>query len=114
MGDKHTKGFSANFPALVANFIPCPVVHLIWTIAQLTGKSYNFSYNQFGNTPRIAERRVEDRNAMFGCVLEVNLVCSNTETTDDNEVSGFLQDASTQLRLGADSNHMYISIRGRK
>lgn len=74
-------------------------MHLVGAVAELAGKDHHFTNDQLSNTARIAERGVEDGNTMICSILEINLIGTDTETTDDNEVLRFLQDAGSELGL---------------
>jgi hypothetical protein len=83
-------------------------VHLAGAVAQLTGKHDHFTNDQLGNTARVAEGGVEDGNTLVGGILEVDLVGTDTEATDDDKVLRFLQDSCGELRLRANTNDVDI------
>ena len=47
---------------------------------------------------------------MFRCVLYVDLVGTDTETANNDEVLCFSQDSSGQLCLRAYANYVYIAV----
>lgn len=46
---------------------------------------------------------------MLGSIFEINLVCADAETTNNQQVLGFIQNLLVQLCLGADANNMNIT-----
>ena len=107
----HTDGLSSNLPATVAHFVPGTSVHLVGAVAQLTCKHDHLTNDQLSNTARVAEGGVEDRNTLVGGILEVDLVGTDTEATDDDKVLCFLQDSCGELCLGANTNDVDIPER---
>jgi hypothetical protein len=85
----HTQSLATNFPAFVAHFVPGAVVQLVRAVSQLAGQGDNFSNNKLRNTSRVCERGVEDCNTVPRGIFEINLVCSDAEAADDNQVLGF-------------------------
>lgn len=84
-------------------------MHLVGAIAQLTGKHDHLTNDQLGNTARVAEGGVEDRNTLFSGILEIDLVGTDTEATDDDEVLCLLQDSCGELGLGANTDDVNIT-----
>ena len=74
-------------------------MHLVGAVAQLASENNHFTDDQLGNTAGVTEGRVEDGNTLIGSILEIDLVGTDTEATDDDEVLGLLQDASSELSL---------------
>lgn len=74
-------------------------MHLVGAVAQLAGEHDDLTNDQLGNTAGVAEGGVEDRNTVVSGILKVDLVSTNTEATNDNEVLGLLQDARGELGL---------------
>ena len=95
----HTQSLATNFPALVAHFIPCAVVQFVRTVSQLTGQGDNFSNNKLRYTSRVCEWGVEDCNTVPRGIFEIDLVCSNTEAANDNQVLGFPKNRFCELSL---------------
>lgn len=83
-------------------------MHLIGTVTQLSSQGNDLSNDQFSNAARVAERGVEDSNAVVRSILDINLVCSDTEATHNYEISGLFQDTGSELSLRANANHVYI------
>lgn len=84
-------------------------MHFHGAVAQLTSKANDLGNDQLGDTAGVAERRVEDGNTVFGGILEVNLVGSDAEAADHNQVLSLLEDPRGELSLGADTNHMNVT-----
>jgi hypothetical protein len=47
---------------------------------------------------------------MLGGIVEVDLVCSNAEASDDDQVLCLTQHSVVQLRLGANTNNVDVTI----
>lgn len=74
-------------------------MQLIRAITQLTSQSNDLPNDQFRDAARVTEGRVEHCNAIVGGALEVDLVRSDAEAADDDEVFGFLQHARRKFGL---------------
>ena len=68
-------------------------------IAKLASQSNDLCDDQLGDTARVTERRIENSNTMIGSILEVNLIRSDTETTNSYKIASLFQHTSGQLRL---------------
>lgn len=106
---KHTQSLSTNLPALCANFVPGATVHLNGSIAELSSQGDNFGNDQFRNTARVCEWGVENGNTTASGISEVDLVGSDTEASDDEQVLGLAQNLLAQLCLGADTDNMDLA-----
>lgn len=73
---------ASNLPAPTADLVPCASVHFIRTITQLPCQSNNLCNDEFSDTTGIAERGVEDGDAMLGRVLEVDLIRTDAKAAD--------------------------------
>lgn len=103
-----TKCLSANLPASAAHFIPRSLVHLHRAVAQLSRQRDNLADDQLSNTAGVAEWRVENRNAVVSGILQVDLVRSDAETADGDEILGFGENARAELCLGPDADDMHV------
>jgi len=74
-------------------------VHLDGAVTQLSRKGNDFSDNQLRNTARVAEGRVEDGNTVVGSILEVDLIGTDAEAPDNDQVLGLLQNPLRELCL---------------
>lgn len=108
--EKLTQGLSANFPALVADLVPGSIVHLAGAVSKLPGQHDDLSDNQLRNGARVAERRVEDGNTVFGGIIEIDLVGSDTEAADHDEVLSLTENPLGELGLRADTDSMDITV----
>lgn len=79
-------------------------MHLVGSVTQLSRQDNNFGDDQLGDRAGVGEGRVEDRNTLLGRELKVNLVGTDTETADGNKVLRLLENASSKLRLGTNTN----------
>ena len=86
-------------------------MHLVVAITQLARQGNDLANDQFCDTARVAERRVEHGNAMVRSILQIDLVCPDTEATDSNKVPGLLEYTGCELGLGADPDDMDVSTR---
>ena len=89
-------------------------MHFHGAIAQLTSKADDLRDDQLGDTAGVAERRVEDGNTVLSGILEVDLVGTDAEAADHNQVLGLLEDSCGELGLGADTNHMHVTAQERQ
>lgn len=85
-------------------------MHFVGAVTQLASKANDLANDQLGDTAGVAERRVEDGNTMLGGILEVDLVGTNTEASDHDQVLGLLEDSCGELGLGADADHMNVTV----
>lgn len=84
-------------------------MHFNGSIAELSGQGDNFGNDQFRNTARVCEWGVEHGNTTASSIIEVDLVGSDTEASDDEQVLGLAQNLLAQLCLGADTNNMDLT-----
>ena len=109
-----TKRLSTDLPALGADFIPGAAVHLVGAVAKLAGQRDDFSDDELGDTARVGKRGVEDGDAMAGSIVEIDLVGTDAEAADDEQVLGFAQHLLGELRLRADADDVDIASRPNK
>lgn len=95
----NTQSLASNLPALGADLVPGASVHLVGSIAKLTGKNDDLGDDQLSDTARVGEGGVEDGDTILGGELEVDLVGADTEATDDEEVLGLSEDLLGELCL---------------
>lgn len=105
-----TQSLSTNLPALRADLVPGSTVHLIGSIAELTSEGDDFGNDELGDTAGVGEGRVEDGDTMAGSVIEVDLVGTDTEAADDEQVLGLTEDLLGELRLGTDTDDLDFSV----
>lgn len=74
-------------------------MHLAGTITKLTSQRNDLGNDQLGDAARVTKWRIEDRNAMVGSILEVDLVCSDAEAADGDKVPCLFQHTRGQFRL---------------
>lgn len=74
-------------------------MHFKRSIAELSCEGDDFGNDQLGNTAGVGKGRVEDGNSTASSVVEVDLVGSDTEASDDNQILGFAQNLFAQLGL---------------
>jgi hypothetical protein len=85
-------------------------VHLVGSIAKLTGKNDDLGDDQLSNTARVGEGGVEDGNTILGGELKVDLVGTDTEAADDEEVLGLSEDLLGELCLGANTDDLDVTV----
>ena len=78
-----TEGFASNFPAALGLFVPDTLTHLETTLEVLSRESNDFGQDELSDGTRIREGGVEDGNTSLAGGVEVNLVSSNAEATND-------------------------------
>lgn len=105
----HTQSLATNLPALGANLVPGATVHLVGSVAELTGEGDDLGDDEFGHTAGVGERGVEDGDTMAGSKVEVDLVGANAEATNDKEVLGLTQNTLGKLGLRADADDVDIA-----
>jgi hypothetical protein len=74
-------------------------VHLERAVAQLAGERDDLGDHQLGDTARVGKGRVEDGNAMLGCIVQVYLVGADAEAADDEEILCLCQDLGCEFCL---------------
>jgi hypothetical protein len=85
-------------------------VHLVGSVAELTGKGDNLGNDKLSDTARVGEGGVEDGDTILGGKLEVDLVGTDTEAADDEEVCSLTEDLLSELCLGTDTNDLNVAI----
>ena len=96
---EHTQSLPSDLPTTIANFVPYAHVHLVGSIAKLPGKRNNFANDQFRNTTRVAERRIEHRDTMLSSIMKIHLICSYAKASNYYEIFRLPQYPSRELRL---------------
>lgn len=74
-------------------------MHFERSIAKLSCQGDDFGNDQLRNTAGVGKWRVEDSNSTSGSVVEVDLVGSDAEASNDNQILGFAQNLLAQLGL---------------
>lgn len=105
-----TQSLASNLPALGADLVPGASVHLVGSIAKLTGKNDDLGDDQLSDTARVGEGGVEDGNTILGGELKVDLVGTDTEAADDEEVLGLSEDLLGELCLGANTDDLDVTV----
>lgn len=72
-------------------------MHFKRSIAELSCQGDDFGNDQFRHTAGVGKWRVKDSNPTAGSVAEVNLVGSDTEASNDDQILGFAQNLLAQL-----------------
>lgn len=106
----NSQGLASNLPALGADLVPCTTVHLVGSVAELTGEGDDLSNDKLSDTARVGEGGVEDGDTVFGSKLEVDLVGTDTEAADDEEVCGLTEDLFGELCFGANTDDLNVTI----
>lgn len=74
-------------------------MHLNGSVAELARQGDDLGDDEFRDTARVGERRVEDGNTATSSIGEVDLVGADAEASNDEEVLGFAEDSLAQLGL---------------
>ena len=106
----NTEGLAADLPALGAHLVPGAAVHLAGAVAELAGEGDDLSNHQLSNRAGVGERRVENGNTMLSSIVKINLVGTNAEAADNEQVLSFPENIGSKLGLGADANDMNIPL----
>lgn len=106
----NSQSLASNLPALGADLVPGTTVHLVGSVAELTGKGDDLGNDKLSDTARVGEGGVEDGDTILGGKLEVDLVGTNTEAADDEEVCGLTEDLLGELCLGSDTNDLDVAV----
>lgn len=106
----NSQGLASNLPALGADLVPCTTVHLVGSVAELTGEGDYLGNDKLSDTARVGEGGVEDGDTVFGSKLEVDLVGTDTEAADDEEVCGLTKDLFGELCFGANTDDLNVTI----
>ena len=85
-------------------------MHLQRAITELSRQADDLANDEFSDTSRVAERRVEDSDAMLACIIQVDLIRPNAKTPDHDQISSFRQDSGSKFRLGSDANDMDVTV----
>ena len=88
-------------------------MQFVGSIAKLTGEGNDLADNKLGDTARVGEGGVEDGDTMAGSEIEVDLVGTNAEAANDQQVLGLLEDLLTQLGLGVNANDVNFAKKTR-
>lgn len=83
-------------------------MHLLVAIAQLSRQEHNLGNDELSNRARVGEGRVKDGNSLGSGVLEIDLVGTDTETSNDAQLLGGIENLLGQLCLGPDTDAVHI------
>jgi hypothetical protein len=106
-----SEGLSTDLPAAGGNLVPGPLVHLHGTVTKLASEHDDLGDDQLGDGTRVGEGRVEDGDTVLGGIVKVDLVGSDTKTSDNDQVLCLAKDIGGELGLGADSNGVDVTAR---
>ena len=105
-----TQSLAPNLPALVRHLIPGSAAHLLRPIAKLARERDDLGKHELGHTTRVGKRRVEHGNALPRRKIKIDLVRSDAEAADDEQVLGLAEDSFAELGLGPDSYDVHLSF----
>lgn len=75
------------------------MVQFIGTITKLTSHDDDFGDDELGYTSRVRKGAVEDSNPMPRGIVQIDLVCSNTETPNNDEIFCLAKNFLTEFCL---------------
>nr|POE56575.1 hypothetical protein CFP56_33547 [Quercus suber] len=99
---------AAHLPAPARHLVPHALVHLVAAVADLAGEGDDLPDHHLRDGARVAEGRVEHGDAVCGSIFEVDLVRTDAEAADDDQVLGVLEDAVGEMCLGADADDVHV------
>jgi len=102
------KRLATNLPAAGGDFVPYSPVELHAAFRELAGKSDDLADHEFSHRARVGEGRVEDADAVFRGIFEVDLVGADAEAADDDQVLGVFEDVGRELGFGADADDLHV------
>jgi hypothetical protein len=105
---ERTQSLAAHLPTFITNLIPQPRLHLQRPLDILPTQRNNLTNHQLGHTPRIGKGRIEDGDAAFARILEIDLVGADAKTANAHQVLGMPQDFFREFSFGADANCLDI------
>lgn len=82
----NTKGLTSNFPTVLGELVPDTGSHLMGSVDDLSRKGNDLGDDELSNGSGIGEGRVENGDTSLGSVLKVDLVRTDTETANDQEL----------------------------
>lgn len=85
-------------------------MHLIGSIAELTSEGDDFGNDKLGDTAGVGEGGVEDGDTMAGSEIEVDLVGTDTEAANNEQVLGLAEDLFGELGLGTNTNDLDVTV----
>jgi len=88
---------------------PHPGVHVRVLVGKTAGQCDDLGYHQLHDRAGVGERRVEDRDPLFGRSCQVDLVRSDAERSDGDKLVCLLEDLGRQVRAGAYPDETYPS-----
>jgi hypothetical protein len=95
----HTEGLASNLPASLGDLVPDSLPHLPRPVAQLSGESDDLGNDELGDGTRVGEGGVEDCDTGAGGSEEIDLVRSDTEASNNEELSEKVNSVKTTRPL---------------
>jgi hypothetical protein len=80
------QGLASDLPASLGDLVPDPFSHLSRPVGELTREGDDLADDELGDRPRVGKGRVENGDSGLGSGLEVDLVGSDTETANGEEL----------------------------
>lgn len=103
-----TESLTSHFPASGGLLVPGAVVQLHVSVAQFSGQGDDFRDGQLCDGSRVREWRVENGDPALGSVLQVDLVRSDTEAANHDQVFGVLEHVCRESRLRSDTDRVDV------
>lgn len=85
-------------------------MQLVGAIAKLTSKADDLANDELSDTARVGKGGVENGDTMAGGVIEINLVGTDAEAADDQQVLGLAEDLLAQSGLGANADDVNVAV----
>lgn len=82
----NTERLTPDLPAALGDLVPDTLPHLSRSVGELARQADDLGHDELGDGPRVREGRVEDGDTGRSGGLEVDLICSDAEATDGEEL----------------------------
>lgn len=92
-----TKGLATNFPTVLGELVPDTGSHLVGSVDDLSRKGNDLGDDELSNRTGVGEGRVENGDTSLGGVLKIDLIGTDTETADGQELGVGVNDLGSDL-----------------
>jgi hypothetical protein len=82
----NAQSLAADLPAALGDLVPDALTHLTSAVGELPGEADDFGEDELGDGARVGERRVEHGDTGVSGGGKIDLVGSDTEASDGEEL----------------------------